>query len=216
MAAVDASRAEFRQGEDRILSIVVEILEAEGYEAVQLREVARRARMSLSTIYKHYPNRDDMILAALQRWMDENRYSRVTRPARQPGESLYDALMRLYRVLFEPWEKHPAMLAAFFRARSSAGGQKLLRQGLDAVVPAAMETLADVDEPFVGDLDAIISSLVYGLLGRFVAGEIPITAVMPSLERAIFWITQGYEAVAIPPTKPRSASPRKGRPRAKT
>ena len=30
------------------------ILEDEGYDAVQLREVASRARTSLATIYKHY------------------------------------------------------------------------------------------------------------------------------------------------------------------
>lgn len=187
------SPEEFRQGEDRILGIVVEILENEGYDAVQLREVAKRARMSLSTIYKHYPNRDDMILAALQRWLDENRYSRVARSARSPGESVYDALIRLLRALFEPWERHPAMLAAFYRARTSANGHKLLRQGLDVVVPAAMEVFADVDEDFVADIDTTISSLVYGLLGRFAAGEIPITDIMPSLERAIFWMTKGYE-----------------------
>ena len=40
---------------DRVIDIVVDILEREGYEAVQLREVARRARTSLATIYKRYP-----------------------------------------------------------------------------------------------------------------------------------------------------------------
>ena len=53
------------------------ILETEGYDAVQLREVARRARTSLATIYKRYATRDELILAALQSWMDENRYSGV-------------------------------------------------------------------------------------------------------------------------------------------
>lgn len=60
---------------DRILDIVVEILESEGYEAVQLREVARRAKTSLATIYKRYSTRDELILAALDSWMAENRYS---------------------------------------------------------------------------------------------------------------------------------------------
>ncbi len=35
--------------DDRLLAVVVEILETEGYDAVQLREVARRARSSLAT-----------------------------------------------------------------------------------------------------------------------------------------------------------------------
>jgi TetR/AcrR family transcriptional regulator, cholesterol catabolism regulator len=100
---------------DRILDIVVELLETEGYDAVQLREVARRARTSLATIYKRYGTRDELILAALNCWMEENRYSGLTKP-HDPDETLYDGLMRVLRTIFEPWERHPAMLTAYFRA----------------------------------------------------------------------------------------------------
>jgi AcrR family transcriptional regulator len=182
---------------DRILGIVVDLLETEGYDAVQLREVARRARMSLATIYKRYSTRDELILAALEAWMEENRYSGITSHRREPGESIYAALMGLLRTIFEPWEQHPAMLTAYFRARASPRGQRLVRRGLDVVVPAAMEALADVDDGFIADLDAIISSLVYGLLGRFAAGEIAITDILPSLDRTVYWLTNGYEATLL-------------------
>ena len=181
------------RAEDPILAIVVDILESEGYEAVQLREVARRARVSLATIYKRYTTRDELILAALETWMEENRYSGVSGHKREPGESLYTALMGLMRTIFEPWEEHPGMLTAFFRARSGLGGERLLRRGLDVVVPAGMGILSGVDEAFVHDLDTIISSLVYGLLGRFAAGEIAITEIVPALERTVFYLTSGYE-----------------------
>ncbi|MEB3020520.1 TetR/AcrR family transcriptional regulator [[Mycobacterium] crassicus] len=179
--------------EERILAIVVEILETDGYDAVQLREVARRARMSLATIYKRYATRDELILAALDAWMQQHRYSGIAPHVREKGESLYSALMSLYRTIFEPWEQHPAMLTAYVRARSAPGGEKLARRGLDVVVPAAMAALADVDEVFIADLDAVISSLVYGLSGRFAAGEIAITDILPGLDRAVYWMTNGYE-----------------------
>lgn len=70
---------------DRILDIVVELLETEGYEAVQLREVARRAKTSLATIYKRYSTRDELILTALDSWMAENRYSGLAGQTREPG-----------------------------------------------------------------------------------------------------------------------------------
>ncbi len=179
--------------EERILAIVVEILETEGYDAVQLREVARRARMSLATIYKRYTTRDELILAALDAWMIQHRYSGIAAHPREPGESLYPALMRLYRALFEPWERHPAMLTAYVRARSAPGGDKLVRRGLDAVEPAMLAALSDVDEGFIADLDVIISNLVYGLSARFAAGEIAITDILPGLDRALYWLTGGYE-----------------------
>ncbi|CAJ1586263.1 TetR family transcriptional regulator [[Mycobacterium] wendilense] len=178
----------------RILGIVVEILEADGYEGVQLREVARRARTSLATIYKHYANRDELILAALQLWLDENRYAGLAEQTPVAGESLYDGQMRLLRTIFEPWEQHPAMLKAYFRARAAPGGEQLVQRGLDAVIPAFGEVLAEVGEGFVADLEVIVTNVVYGLLGRFAAGEIAITDILPGLERTVYWLTRGYEA----------------------
>ena len=180
--------------EDPVLDIVVEILENDGYDAVQLREVARRARMSLATIYKRYATRDELILAALEAWMEQHRYAGVADQARAPGESLYAAQMRLLRPIFEPWEHHPDMLKAFFRARSGPGGRRLERHGLETVVPEAQQLIAGVDEGFIEDIDTILLSLVYGLVGRFTAGEIAITEILPSLERAVYWMTRGYES----------------------
>lgn len=179
--------------DDRLLAVVVEILETEGYDAVQLREVARRARSSLATIYKRYTTREDLILAALEVWLDENRYSEVTPHRRAGGETLHEAMMSLFRTIFEPWERNPGMLTAYFRARSSASGQRLFRRGLDIVGPAGLELMADVDDDFVADLNTVLSSVVYGLLGRFVAGEIETTEILPALDRTVYWITTGYE-----------------------
>lgn len=179
---------------DRILDIVVDLLETEGYDAVQLREVARRAKTSLATIYKRYSTRDELILAALDTWMAENRYSGVAGQTREPGASLYDAMIRMFRTIFEPWEKHPDMLRAYSRARAAPGGDRLVRRGLDAVMPAGLSILAGVDEAFVHDFDNILTSLVFGLVGRFTAGEIAITEILPTLDRTIYWLTAGYEA----------------------
>ena len=194
-------------GGDSILASVVEILDAQGYEAVQLREVARRARVSLATIYKRYATRDELILAALESWMEANRYSAVSEWTRAPDEPIYPALMGLLRSIFEPWEEHPGMLKAYFRARSGQGGQRLLRRGLDVVVPAGLGILDGVDQRFVDELDTIVASLVYGLLGRFSAGEIEITEIVPALDRTVYYLTAGYEAARPRSTGALGAAP---------
>ena len=180
------------KGQDRILDIVVDLLETDGYDAVQLREVARRARTSLATIYKRYGTRDELILAALDSWMEENRYADLTKP-HDADESLYVGLMRVLRTIFEPWERHPAMLEAYFRARSGPGGEKLIRRGFEAVVPAVMEVVADADPDFIRDAEAILTNVVYGLLGRFAVGEIEITEIVPSVDRTVQYLTSTYE-----------------------
>lgn len=195
LVGAEIANGEAARRQDRILDIVLDILETQGYHAVQLREVARRARTSLATIYKRYANRDELILAALERWMEENRYAGLADQTHDPDQSLYAGLMRVLRTIFEPWERHPDMLKAYFRARSAPGGRRLVRRGLDVVVPAAMAVLGDVDAALVEDLDTVVSSLVYGLVGRFAAGEIHITDILPTLDRAVFRLTSGYEGV---------------------
>ncbi|EUA13789.1 tetR-family transcriptional regulator [Mycobacterium xenopi 4042] len=125
----------------------------------------------MATIYKRYANRDELILAALECWMEENRYAGLAAQTHEEDESLYTGLMRVLRAIFEPWEPHPGMLEAYFRVRTAPGGQKLIRRGFDVVVPAAMAVLADVDDDFVEDLDTILSNLVHGLVARFATGR---------------------------------------------
>jgi AcrR family transcriptional regulator len=190
----DGAHRETERRDARILDTVVQILETKGYDAVQLREVARRSQTSLTTIYKRYSNRDELIAAAVQMWMDEHRFAKLSGQSHDLDESLYAGITRVLRTIFLPWEEHPDMLTAYFRARAAPGGQQLVRHGLDMAVPAFFEVLGDVDDSFIADLDTIISTLVYGLLGRFTAGEIAVTDILPILDRAVWRLTSGYEA----------------------
>lgn len=183
---------------DPIIEIVVELLDTQGYEAVQLREVARRARVSLATIYKRYATRDELIVAALDWWMDTNRYANLPSPAKGAGgESLYSDLMAVMRTIFEPWERHPTMLRSYFRARSGPGGDRLIQRGVDAVVPVAKSITARVDSDYAEDLELILTGVVFGFLARFAQGEIEVTEIVPGIERAVFWLTAAYENRAV-------------------
>lgn len=193
-AALDALDGASGPRADPILDIVVETLDSEGYEAVQLREVARRARVSLATIYKRYRTRDELIVAALDRWMDANRYARLPSLIDDlPGESIYVDLMHVMRTIFEPWERHPLMLRSYFQARSGPGGKRLIQRGVDAVVPVAKAVLAQAEPGFAKDLELILTGVVYGFLTRFAQGEIGVTDIVPGIERAVFWLTAAYE-----------------------
>src|SRR5262245_288398 len=96
-----------------------------------LRDVARHARVSLTKIYKLYGSREELILVSLDWWLEQNRYADLEVRVPEPGETHYAGLMRVLRSIFEPWEQHPALLTAYFRARSAPGGEMLLRRGLD-------------------------------------------------------------------------------------
>ena len=104
-------------GAGAILAEVVTLLESGGPDAVVLREVARLARVSLRDVYSQFRLRDELIVEAVGQWMDTNVY----RPLAEPGvdASLFDALIRQFRHIFEPWEQNPRMLESFVYARSA-------------------------------------------------------------------------------------------------
>jgi AcrR family transcriptional regulator len=180
---------------DRIVGVVQELLESGGYDAVQLREVARRARVSLATIYRLFPTRDDLVVTAIEQWMSTHSYAELAMP--EPDESVYDGLMRGLRYVFEPWEQNPRMLEAYHRARTGPGGRRLDRQGMRAIQPNANALLADADPEYVDDLTLILKNMAYAVIGRFAAGTLDITAILPTLERAVFRLTADNEAPAV-------------------
>jgi AcrR family transcriptional regulator len=172
---------------DAILDVVTDLLATGGTDAVQLRAVARRAHVSLATIYKHFPTRDELVVAALERWMDEHCYARLSAPP--PGETLYDGLMRVFRQVFEPWERTPRMLEAYHRARTGPLGARLDGQGADAVEPVARAVLARAEPAYAQDIALVLTNMAYAVVGRFAGGDLEATAILPTLERAVFRLT---------------------------
>jgi AcrR family transcriptional regulator len=176
---------------DAILAVAVELLEAGGYEAVHLREVARRAHVSLASICRRYAIRDDLIVAALDQWMASNGHAPV--PVAPPDESLYEGLMRIFRHVFEPRELSPRMLEAYRKAAACPSGGTLRPQGANAIVPAARHLLSAGDPEYLADVENILTSMAYAMTGRFADGQIAITAILPTLERTVYRITTNNE-----------------------
>jgi len=172
---------------DVIIDVVLDLLESEGYEAVQVRTVARRARKSLATLYELFGTRDQLILAAVERWMATNAYAGLTMP--QPDESPYETMVRILRTVFEPWERHPRMLEAYYRARGGPGGVRLVLQGMTIVRPIVAAALPDADPEYLRDVEMIHEHVTRAAIARFAEGEIAVTDILPILERALLRLT---------------------------
>jgi AcrR family transcriptional regulator len=196
---IDASERE--SADDPLLSVVAEILDTEGYDAVQLREVARRSRISLRTIYKRYGSRDELIIAALETWMAQNRFAGLADLAIRADDSVYDSMVGYHRAIFEPWERHPLMLMAYHRASTGPGGERLFRPGREAAQPLMQAIATRTDATVAQDIGEIMANIIYALTGRFADGEIEIAEVLRGFERAAFYLTGGLV------TSPGPASP---------
>ncbi|MEV0076179.1 TetR family transcriptional regulator [Nocardia neocaledoniensis] len=178
----------------KIVAVVLDLLNTEGYEAVQLRTVAARAHVSLAKIYRLFRTRDELIITALAQWMDANAYADVAPP--EPGETVRETLIRVLRSVFEPWERNPKMLEAYHHARTGPGGERLDTQGLLAVLPAAEAALRGLDPDYLADLGLIMGNMALALIGRFAAGTLPITEIRATMERTAYRMTADNAAAA--------------------
>ncbi|MFI5717525.1 TetR family transcriptional regulator [Nocardia sp. NPDC051750] len=179
---------------DQIIDVVLDLLETEGYEAVQLREVARRAHVSLATVYKHFADRDTLIVAAVEHWMATHSFTSMQPP--QPGETLHAGLMRVLGYVFQPWERNPRMLEAYHRARTGPSGHRLDAQGIAAMEPILTALFQGADPAYIEDISLVVNNLTYALIGRFADHTLDITEILPILDRAVFRLTNDNHAEA--------------------
>jgi len=180
-----------RADADAILEVVMDLLEAGGEEGLQLRDVAKQARVSLSTVYKYFPSRDELLVAAVERWMAEHVYSAL--PVVDPAERLADRLTLWFGQLLAPWAEQPNMLRIFMRAALLPGGDRLSRQGEHLARASAAKAFEGYDTKLVADLVMIINNVIQGLLSRFASGQISMDEVTDNLERTIHRLADGAE-----------------------
>jgi hypothetical protein len=133
--------------------------------------------------------------AAVERWMAANSYADLAPPL--VDETLYDGLIRVFRHVFEPWERNPRMLQAFHRARTTGAGRtRLDLQGMAAVEPVARAVLDGADPDYIDDIDLVLTNLAYALVARVADTSLQATAVLPLLERAVLRLTANNEPAA--------------------
>src|SRR6187431_2740441 len=65
----ESMRADAKRNYDRIVEVAREVFREQGYDA-SLDEVAKRAGVGPGTLYRHFPNRDALLDAIMQSWVD--------------------------------------------------------------------------------------------------------------------------------------------------
>ena len=187
-----------------ILDTVVEFLKAEGYDGFYVRDVAQRAHVSLKTLYKLFPTRDALVIAALGRWHRDHGFAAVA-VAPPAGVSVQDGLRMLLRQTFEPWERDPNILKAYVRALSVPAGAELHAQLAASMEPIRFTVYADLDPAYAEDVKAILADVAYAAGARFAAGVIDITELRLYLERVVGRLAEANTA-QLPPREPLPAT----------
>jgi AcrR family transcriptional regulator len=88
-----------------------------GYDAVQMRDVADRAGVALGTLYRYFPSKDTLLVAALVESATELRERLSQKPPR--GDTAADRIVDILRRASRYLERQPLLTAAMVAALSS-------------------------------------------------------------------------------------------------
>src|ERR1043165_5918735 len=69
----------------RGIDAATELAAVGGYEAVQMRDVADKADVALGTLYRYFPSKDQLLVAALGEWATSLERRLMQKPP--PGET---------------------------------------------------------------------------------------------------------------------------------
>lgn len=130
------TRADARRNRDKLLSAATEAFAAEGQD-VALESIAARAGVGIGTLYRHFPNRDALVVAAYQHEVDALCAAARELLATQPPE-------QALRTWAERFADYVATKRAMGSAlRSAASSDSPLFAGTKEQICGALRALLD-------------------------------------------------------------------------
>jgi AcrR family transcriptional regulator len=159
LAAVELSTAAQLARRERILDAVVELADAGGYDAVQMREVADRAEVALGTLYRYFPSKVHLLVSAMARTLAELADSQAAGNDSDstPQERIYRVVARVTDYLVSHRRLSGSMIRALVTAGVDAGRE------VDAVAELMVGLIATAThEPGVApcERDAALANII--------------------------------------------------------
>lgn len=173
-------RADARRNYDRIVEVARTVFREQGYDA-SLDEVARRAGVGAGTLYRHFPNRDALLDAIMQSWVE--RVGEATEKALAHEGAPRDLLVSWFEEYVALISLHKGGPAKITSSMGDPGSPihakcQVLSRATDRVVERLREQGA-----LKGGVDSLqLCRLVGGVATVADQGELEPAAVRPLLE----------------------------------
>jgi AcrR family transcriptional regulator len=100
--ALESQRRVAPTARERLLESAYELFSRRGVRAVGVDEVIAHAGVAKATLYRHFPSKDDLVLAFLERREERWTLAWVEAEARRRGETPEEQLLAIFD-LFDEW-----------------------------------------------------------------------------------------------------------------
>ena len=128
----------------RIVTTALELAEKDGFDAVRLRDVAAKADVALGTVYRRFPTKEDILVAALEVQME--RLALLIQDHPVTGDTAVERTASCFDVMTKLLISKPALARALLRAVASG-------------VPENTERIAQ----FHGTTTSVIAAMMFDL-----------------------------------------------------
>src|SRR5438876_5457398 len=158
-AAADSKRARNQAARrQRVIEAAMALASEGGYEAVQMRDVAARADVALGTLYRYFPSKDHLLIAALAEQVTALQRRLAQKPPR--GDTAADRVVDVLRRASRALERAPRLTAALVTAMSSADPAVAEdKQAVAEVMDSMVRIAIGVTDEDNGDLDGVLRVL---------------------------------------------------------
>ena len=168
----------------RMIDAAVELAATGGYDAVQMRDVAALAEVALGTLYRHYPSKDHLLLAALAEQAEALRDRMAQRPPEggDPAARTADVLRRATRALARRPDLTAALVTALTSPESDTAADK---HRVETVLRTIITTA--IDGTTIDDPDGVVRTLGYvwlAVLSAWVGGTLDTDHMVDDLTTA--------------------------------
>jgi len=183
-----------RDRRQRVIDAAFELGADQGYDAVQMRDVASSANVALATIYRYFPSKDALLLAAMAEWTARLQARVAQSPPRgdTPADQLTDVLHRACHAM----QRQPKLSQALVRALASAdtGVEEGALRTQEQIAALGAGILVDLDDETRADILAVLGHVWYSTLVAWANGRTDFTRVTYELERAVRALVEPHYA----------------------
>jgi AcrR family transcriptional regulator len=154
-------QARSRETVEALLEAAAQVFERHGYAAGTTNRIAARAGVSIGSLYQYFPSKDAILLALVERHLDEGTELLAPRPAALAELPLRDGLRAVVEAMVALHADRPALHRVLFE---EAPRPPALRARLDALAAAATAGVAAwlraCDEVRVADVELAAALVV--------------------------------------------------------
>jgi AcrR family transcriptional regulator len=175
----------------RVIEAALALAADGGYEAVQMRDVAERGEVALGTLYRYFPSKDALLIAALFEMAEDLKSTLARRPAQgdTPADRVTDVLRRAARALERQPKVTDALVAALSSPDPNVALDKLgVYELLHGIVTDAMDGSAGARHDGVV---RVLGNVWFGALVARAAGMADIGRMGDDLEEAARLLLEG-------------------------